>query len=365
MFAVCGDIIAADSPLMCGQGVFSKSHGDFSLIFKNLVEYAKDKEFLIGNFEAVLVPKIVRMTPAQSAMKSPAVVIDQLQKCRFKYLSMANNHTMEYGPDAYNWMRTRLEDAGIMTFGHRQSPVLMTELANGTKIGLLAFSSVPAFYGHAPLYYFVQSNDENSAQELVKRIQEYKEKCDCLLVFPHWGNEFMTIPAEWQINLAERMALAGADAIIGAHPHVIQTACLLEPPKIPVFFSIGNLLSDYIQPEIKENMLISVDIEAGKVSCGVDYYSCDDDYRIVPLIDHASFGYGTPDRVPPNEYKRLANGCRVRVRNQLIRHLARTCSVWLFNGGFIWWLVKRAFFLLRNFRNIRHDPNKVYNGPIH
>ena len=103
-FGVVADIIGADTPLMCGQGVYSVCRGDFSRIFHGLKSFAASHDFMIGNFEAVLVDRIDKVTPAKAAMKSPRSIIPALQRCKFRYMGIANNHTMEYGPESCRWM---------------------------------------------------------------------------------------------------------------------------------------------------------------------------------------------------------------------------------------------------------------------
>lgn len=361
--AVLGDIIPADSPLMCGQGVLSKSGGDWGAVFAGLREYAADKDFLIGNFEAVLVPEVKRITPGEAAMKSPAAVVEFLKECKFKFLSIANNHTMEYGPDAFRWMTERFAKEGVTTFGHREEPCVFADW-NGRRIGLLAFSGVPALYGHEPLYYYLPCGDADAEARLLEKIGDCRSRCDFLLVMPHWGNEFMTEPSAWQIELAGRMLSAGADAIAGMHPHVVQTGC--EVGGKTVFFSIGNLLSDYFQPEIRENLAVKIGADAkGGLELRGEYFSCDDAFRIFAEGREFAVSEGLPERPDGEEYRKRANLARKKVRNQLIGYLAKHFSVWMFNAGFLSWIIRRACFLFVNRRKIRQNPNNVYNGPIH
>lgn len=364
-FAITGDIIPADSPLMSGQGVFSSCQGDFDEIFAEVKEYAQSFDFLIGNFEAVLVEKIARVTPGASAMKAPISVLPALRQCRFGYMSIANNHTMEYGTSSFNWTCEQLHAAGIETFGHKTKPWLIidTEKKQGKKIGLIAFSTVPAMYGHLPEYYFLDKKSSVEITNLLGHIEEAKKKCDWLLAFPHWGNEFMTEPAAWQIELAEKMLVAGVDGIFGAHPHVIQSACLLKNK--PVFFSLGNLLSDYIQDEYKKNIVVAVKLTNNLIDTSAEIFTCNDDFIISNTGEKLPMAESLAPTLSADEYANKANKTRHQVRNELIIHLLKKPHRWCFNFGLWKWLLLRCLYIVCNHKKIKRDPNHIYSGPIH
>ena len=361
-FGVTGDIIPSDSPLMCGQGVLSKSHEKWDDIFLELRNKVKDFDFLVANFESVLVPAIPRISPGEAAMKSPVSVVDALKKCKIKYLSVANNHTMEYGPDAFLWMSDFLKKQGLITFGHREDPCVYAEY-EGKKIGFFAFSSVPAMYGYTPLYYYVKYGDKKDESKLLKDIAVCKNLCDKLLIVPHWGNEFLTKPSKWQISLAEKMLDSGADGIVGMHPHIVQDSCYINGK--PVFFSIGNLLSDYFQKEFKKNLFVEITVDKDyDLSCRGEYFSCTGDFKILALNDEFSF-VEELEHISDENYRIMANAARKKMRRQMILHLLKTWYVWGLNTGFISWIFRRACFLFKNRKKINQDPNSVYNGPIH
>lgn len=362
--AIVGDIIPADSPLMSGQGVFSACNGDFRPIFSALKQFAADRDFLVANFEAVLVDKIVAVSPGTSAMKAPRSVIDALLECKIRYAGIANNHTMEYGPAAFKWMCDELERSGIQTFGHRSNPLLIVEVPNQElRVGLFAFSTVPAMYGFQPEYLYVDVEKPGDNAALLDRIERAKEQCDQLLVFPHWGNEFMKTPAPWQIDLAGDMVKCGADAILGAHPHVVQSACWMDGT--PVFFSLGNLLSDYSQESYKRNAVVSLSLTKQGLDVSADIFDCTHQFVIRDTREKLRLQDSIESTVSPADYAREANRLRKSVRNELIVHLLKHPLRWMWNGDLWRWLLARFFFLLANARKIKRNPNAVYSGPIH
>jgi poly-gamma-glutamate synthesis protein (capsule biosynthesis protein) len=360
---IVGDVIPADTPLMSGQGVYSACGGDFSAIFSRLHEYSEQFDFMIGNFEAVLVEKIDRVSPATSSMKAPVSVLSALKQCNFRYMSVANNHTMEYGKEVFQWTCDQLVRSGIRVFGLKETPCLILDTEKSGRVGLFACSTVPAMYGFDPEYYFVDPNSPAEIDFCLERLREAKTKCDHLLVFPHWGNEFMTRPAPWQINLAQEMIASGTDAVFGAHPHVIQTACHIEGR--PVFFSLGNLLSDYVQERFKRNAVVSLKIGHGVLEATARVFSCDRKFEIYDTSEVLALDVRCETSESEQEYADKANRMRVQVRNELISYLLKYPWRWVFNKGLWMWLVARAVFLAVNSRRIRKDPDAVYSGPIH
>lgn len=362
---VVADIIAADTPLMIGQGVYSVTRGNFEKVFSSFETYARGVDFVIGNFEAVLVPTIDRVSPGCSAMKSPLTLLPMLKRCGFRYLSVANNHAMEYGPQAYRWMCDQLDAHGIQTFGHKVCPwTIFTHAGSPIKIGLFGFSTVPAMYGHTPENYYVDATSRSAIDRLVELLKEARSKCDHLLVFPHWGNEFMSTPAPWQVALAERMVVESrVSAILGAHPHCMQTAS--EIRDVPVYFSMGHLLSDFFQERIKKNIVVELEISEKHITVDNRIFSCDDQYVIYDTGQKAPVLAQVVTTATDNEYWRIANETRRMVRRESMRHLACTFHRWAFNRDMWRWLVSRALYLVKNARKIRKDPNVVYSGPIH
>jgi poly-gamma-glutamate synthesis protein (capsule biosynthesis protein) len=93
---------------------------------------------------------------------------------------------------------------------------------------------------------------------LAGQIGEQKKAGRVVIVLPHWGNEYITAPQENQRALARRMAAAGADIILGGHPHVPQGIELIDG--VPVVYSLGNFVFDQRIPETWEGLTVTVQI---------------------------------------------------------------------------------------------------------
>ena len=85
--------------------------------------------------------------------------------------------------------------------------------------------------------------DEKERQQVRKDIEDAKAEVDFVIVFAHWGNEYESEVSDEQKEMAQFLAEAGADVVIGSHPHVVQEVDVIsceDGRKTVVFYSLGN-----------------------------------------------------------------------------------------------------------------------------
>ena len=176
-------------------------------------------------------------------------------------VSLANNHSLDFGQDALVDTMNTLDAAGILHAGAGESKeraeALQVIEVNGKKFGFLAATRVIPVskwnidYGQPGLF---ATYDET---RLLERIEESKAECDFLTVYVHWGIERVQYPKAYQRTLADRYFTAGADLVIGSHPHVLQGIELFDDK--PVFYSLGNYI---FGNRFTKTMLVEVTISA-------------------------------------------------------------------------------------------------------
>ena len=157
---------------------------------------------------------------------------------------LANNHTLDFGAEGLNQTFATLSGAGISYTGAGTSLEDASKLVviekNGRKIGFLAASRVIPY-----------SNwDVRNAQpgiftcydptDLIADVSAAKASCDDLFVCVHWGTERTTQLSDYQTQMAHQLIDAGADAVIGAHPHVLQGMEYYNGKLI--CYSLGNFI---------------------------------------------------------------------------------------------------------------------------
>ena len=160
-------------------------------------------------------------------------------------VSLANNHAYDYGETAFLDTMETLENAGITYVGagrnlqEARRPVYY--IINNMKIAIVAATQIEKL-DHPD----TKGATDSSAgvfrcwngDDLLETVKEAKENSDFVIVYLHWGNENET-PIDWaQEKQAPEVVEAGADLVIGAHPHCLQKIGVIQG--VPVMYSLGN-----------------------------------------------------------------------------------------------------------------------------
>ena len=182
-----------------------------------------------------------------------------LQEMGIDVVTVANNHALDYGTDALSDTFQTLDNAGIAYVGagdnlERASQPYVIK-AGGKTFGFLAASRVIPE---------VSWNIDNrqpgmlctyDSAELCNAIQKAKETCDYVVVYVHWGIERENTPQDYQRQLGKAYIDAGADMVIGAHPHVLQGIEYYNGK--PIVYSLGNYI---FNQEINSTVLLKTTI---------------------------------------------------------------------------------------------------------
>lgn len=187
-------------------------------------------------------------------------------------VTLANNHVLDYGTEVLMQTFQVLKEKGISYTGAGQdkeeAKALITIEAGGRTFGFLAASRVipVSEWNIENRQPGVFTTYDNSA--LVEEIQKARTKCDFLTVYVHWGIERNTTPEEYQKELAHSYVDAGADLVIGSHPHVLQGVESYKDRMI--FYSLGNFM---FNQSIESTMIVKVILSGEQVR-----------YQVIPLM---------------------------------------------------------------------------------
>ena len=210
-----------------GDISFKGGHEDQATnrIFDNILANFEEVDFMVANLESPLVRAEIRPVSGKCTLRGCIEWAAVLKKNRIDLVTLANNHMMDYGEEGLFSTMVALDEAGISYVGagkNRQTACLpaFREIA-GRKIAFLARSSVEVsslcYAGEAqPGVAFL---DED---ELVDSIRQCRNNADLIVVMLHWGMEHYHYPSPQQRSLASRIVSAGADILLGHHPHVLQ-----------------------------------------------------------------------------------------------------------------------------------------------
>lgn len=173
-------------------------------------------------------------------------------------VSLANNHAMDYRAEGLREMLGHLRQAGIGWAGAGETRAAAEEAAvvtarDGTRLGLLSYlafvgSGAMAKCGPAgaaspgiAILDFGGRVDERARRRLREAIEKARRRCDVVVVALHWGIERQTRPRAYQVELGRAWIEAGADAVLGSHPHVLQGSEIYRGR--PILYSMGNLVA--------------------------------------------------------------------------------------------------------------------------
>ncbi len=209
--------------------------------FERTQSILKQAQIVFGNLEGPLTDGGANETPKKYVFRSPPdKVAPALARAGFNIVSLANNHSLDYGPQGLEDTRAALEKAGIHGIGagrnlaEARTAVYMK--AGGSTVAFLAYSlTFPEEFWAGPDKPGTAFGHEQHVREDVAAA---RAKADIVVVSFHWGQEGKTELRDYQVQLAHAAIDAGANAVVGHHPHVLQG---VEHYKQGVIlYSLGN-----------------------------------------------------------------------------------------------------------------------------
>lgn len=200
-------------------------------------------------------------------------------------VTLANNHSLDYGREALADTFQTLEQQGIRYAGagvnlERASQLQTFQVADKT-IGILAASRVlpeNSWNASASKAGIFSTYD---ATTLLEEIRQAKKSCNFVVVYIHWGVEKKETPEEYQRELAKQYIDAGADLVVGSHPHVLQGIEYYNGK--PIVYSLGNFI---FGSQIQSTGLLQIKIaEDNSFSLRVIPCKTDENYTLQTITD--------------------------------------------------------------------------------
>jgi len=184
--------------------------------------------------------------------------VEGLVKYNFKVVNLANNHALDQGLNGLNYTQQFLTEKGIEHLGvgpnkaDAWKPKYLT--IKGIKIGFIGVSYASINDNGASTNDYVARIEE--VDRLRASIKQAKSESDYVLVTMHAGTEYVRNPNQPQIDFARAAVDAGADIVIGAHPHWIQTFEKYKDKYI--FYSLGNFIFDQMPQDRREGLALHI-----------------------------------------------------------------------------------------------------------
>jgi poly-gamma-glutamate capsule biosynthesis protein CapA/YwtB (metallophosphatase superfamily) len=266
--------------VMLGRGVGEAlaSTPPMELWDAELRELACACDLVVCNLECCLSERgapTARVRGKPFFFRGPTAAVESLRAIGARVAGLANNHALDFGPEALADTVAALERAGIepVGAGHgcaqaRRSVELSVA---GVRVGLVAVSDHPREFAataddwgiaHAPLR-------ERAPAWLLEEIQRLEARCDLVLAFLHWGPNMTVRPAPWQRSLARELVGAGADLVAGHSAHLFHG--LERFGERTVAYDLGDALDDYaIDPRLRNDLGLLVLWRPGSAEAAIE-----------------------------------------------------------------------------------------------
>ena len=236
---------------------------DFSFLFEGLVPFLETADIKIINQETIFGGN-EHGPSGFPHFNSPTEVGDAIAAAGFNVVLHASNHSADMGIKGLKncvsfWEEKHPE---VLMTGIYSEPVDVHEIpiltVKGIDFAILNYTYSPnmetipsSIRGHLDM---LCSWDENTGRldfteihpDVLDDIRRAEEKADVVIVCPHWGTEYTPEPSSYQRKFAQQMTEAGADLILGTHPHVVQPVEWIRSENGNVsmcYYSLGNYVS--------------------------------------------------------------------------------------------------------------------------
>lgn len=250
-------MIAGDLMLDRGVRLLGEKYG-YDSLFATVTPLFKSADIVVANLEGPITSNKSKTVigknktgPAMQFTFDPKST-SAIANAGITVVSLANNHADNFGLSGIQETKKWLSENGIQWFGdYRNSS--STELViskNGINV---AFVGYHAF--------------QKGFDRVIASVKELNDQGNFVIVMPHWGEEYATTTTSLVRSQARELVVAGADAIIGSHPHVVQEKVWMGD--VPVIYSLGNLLFDqYFSKDVMKGNIVEFKLvkSGGKVS---------------------------------------------------------------------------------------------------
>lgn len=239
--------------IMLDRNVAAWRESDPAPMFAGVADVFNQADYRVANLEGTVTTnssiarqnsKILRFT------FDPSFTETALKPLHLSAVSLANNHALDFGEFGYDDTIAWLDAHSIQHFGQPYNDTGKLSTVLHTKLGDICLMGYMGVWG-------------GSTTNTVSAIEALRPSCWRVVVFAHWGIEYQTSASPEQVAAAHAFVDAGADVVIGAHPHVV------EPEETyaghAIFYSLGNFMFDQeFSPEVQKGLMVQVDFGAEK-----------------------------------------------------------------------------------------------------
>ncbi|SDH44003.1 CapA family protein [Alteribacillus bidgolensis] len=234
--------------IMLGRHVeeITKRHG-YASLFAYAENILSSSDYTTGNFEHPIIDNEDEFEKADKTihLSSKQRSLGAFEQLNFSTVNLANNHMMDYKSEGFSatldaFRQTSIDPAGVVENGNASESYTVNQY-EGLDVATLGINDIvySDMESTSPTTSGILTSDPD---DFIPAIKKAKENADLVMVHLHSGQEYDSSPTTRQKELAHAIADAGADIIIGHHPHVLQSIDVYNDTLI--MYSLGNFIFD-------------------------------------------------------------------------------------------------------------------------
>lgn len=256
------NILVFGGDIMLSRTVNAKmeKYKDYTWPLEKISSLFKEADIAVANLESpFLVTDNYQVLSGSFSFKANPKSAEALSASGFDVLSLANNHILNQGKKGLLDTRKILDTAGIDYVGPRDHNLVIKE-SQGVKFAFLAYT-----YNDSELI----ANIPDDFSKVKSEIESAKKQADVVIVMMHAGIEYTRKPNKQQVSFAHSAIDAGADLVVGHHPHWPQIIENYQGKTI--IYSLGNLVFDQMWSEETSVGLVAKIYFDGKEQINIEY----------------------------------------------------------------------------------------------
>ena len=301
--------MVAVGDVMLDRGVWrSIQSGGYQRILEKVRDDLGSADITFANLECPLATSGAH-SPSDCIFRADPRAVDVLLDGGIDVVTIANNHTLDAGTSGLMETLDNLDRAGVAYCGAARErekawkPCLFE--VRGVMLGFVGCTDLSFQHGS-------WTKVDSELTEFAGHVRRAKEQCDLLVVTVHWGNEYQKTPTQRQRDVAGAAIEAGADLVIGHHPHTLQGVG--EHLGAPILYSAGNFVFDQREGERMESAVFHltwvedegwtirmVPVWIPRSRCGPIYPEASRAAKIIDRLATLSANLGVPVTVRDNE----------------------------------------------------------------
>ncbi|MFA6272009.1 MAG: CapA family protein [Patescibacteria group bacterium] len=267
--------IMAVGDIMLSRDVDTKmqKYNDYNYPFLKTAELLESADITFGNLESPITPGR-KINTNEMVFRADPESVEGLQLAGFDLVTLANNHTLNFGKEGLSDTFKYLDSAGIEYMGAGESvkdayQPYVKEI-KGMTFAFLAYS-----YASSPVSDY-NSEEQNPTltfmdfDKMKQDVADASDIADFVIISMHDGYEYQFTPNQHQKDFAHAAIESGADLVVGHHPHVVQTMEKYQDGYI--IYSLGNFVFDQMwSQETREGMIAEITFSKEGIS-GFEFF---------------------------------------------------------------------------------------------